>query len=162
MIPTSPTRIPPVAEDPMIQFQPLVVETPDFPSQLMIDTHLPVLCSGGFPPSGAFEKFENAACRQAGRWLAATPVSIVGFSQRPALTVMPAATVSSIPQSSAHQLLSSVFMTACNIRPDGSHIHGARYVDRWTAIVANAFRFDCYRRVRPFFDRGRAMSYYST
>lgn len=28
----------------MIQFQPLVVETPDFPSQLMIDTHLPVLC----------------------------------------------------------------------------------------------------------------------
>jgi hypothetical protein len=88
----------------MIQFQPLVVETPDFPSQLMIDTHLPVLCSGGFPPSGAFEKFENTACRQPGRWLAATPVSIVGFSQRPALTVMPAATVSSIPQSSAHQL----------------------------------------------------------
>lgn len=40
-------------------------------------------------------------------------------------------------------------MTACNIRPDGSHIHGARYVDRWTAIVANAFRFNCYRRVRP-------------
>jgi hypothetical protein len=147
MIPTSPTRIPPVAEDPMIQFQPLVVETPGFPSQLMVDTHLPVLCSGGFPPSGAFEKFENTACRQPGRWLAATPVSIVGFSQRPALTVMPAATVSSIPQSSAHQLLSSVFMTACNIRQDGSHIHGARYVGRWTAIVANAFRFDCYRRV---------------
>jgi hypothetical protein len=89
----------------MIQFQALVVETPDFPSQLMIDTHLPVLCSGGFLPRGAIEKFENTMCRQAGRWLAATPVSIVGFSQHPAFAVMPAATVSSIPQSSAHHLL---------------------------------------------------------
>jgi hypothetical protein len=45
---------------------------------------------------------------------------------------------------------SSVFMTACKIRRDGSHIHGAQYcVDRWTAIVANAVRFKCYRRVRP-------------
>jgi hypothetical protein len=59
---------------------------------------------------------------------------------------MAAATVSSIPLPSAHHLLFFSF----HIRRHGSHIHGAQYVDRWTAIVANAFRFKCYRRVRPF------------